>query len=239
MRQAVGAFVVVLAACSSPGNNATQQSDTRQVATAVSTTPKFSPSSPTLVHLSVKTRTIGNTGVHLDGETNLPDGTEVMVSVQRGPVMGGDKETVMGGHFAEDVLPKGGAPIPPGIYEVEVSTPFGDFQPPEVKAQLGSNYEALRGSLLSKSNGGRIVDYNSKFHVGGSMDGKADEQARADALQRAKDFAERSCRSNPDTVERLTGTAMTADARERSITNCLKTMAHDRAKFARSPLPRQ
>jgi hypothetical protein len=187
----------------------------------------------------VKAQAIGNTGVHLEGLTNLPDGTELMVSVQRGPVMGGDKEVVAGGHFAEDVLPKRGQPIPPGNYDVEVSTPFGDFQPPEVKAELGSNYEALTGPLLSKSNGGRIVDYNSKFHVGGSVDTKADQQSRADALQRSKNVAEKSCKSNPDAVERLTGSAMTAEARERSIAHCLKTMAQDRAKFARSPLPRR
>jgi hypothetical protein len=37
--------------------------------------------------------------------------------------------------------------IPAGAYEVEVSTPAGDLQPPSVKQQLGSDYEALTGPL--------------------------------------------------------------------------------------------
>jgi hypothetical protein len=179
-------------------------------------------------------------GVHIEGQTNLPDGTELMVSFQRGPVVGGEKLSVSNGHFSEDVLPKAGKSIPPGKYDLEISTPLGDLQPDDVKAQLGSDYEALTGPLLRKGViGERGIDYTSSVHIGGAIDAKADLAARREALQQVKEADERDCPARPDLIEKYTGAPMLAEARERAIKECFAQSARIRAKFSKEPLPRQ
>jgi hypothetical protein len=156
---------MLAASCNSPPDDAATNDESAPLQAAST----FSTGSPQLLQLTVVTTPLKN-GLHVEGRTNLPGDTELMLSVQRGPVLGGDKEAVKGGRFQEDIYPKQGQPIPSGTYEVEVRTPLGDLQPPNVKEQLGSNYEALSGPLLVKSevSGGRIIDYTAKVNISGA-----------------------------------------------------------------------
>ena len=228
-----GAFVCALSLCACSEQDAAQN----QQGAARSVEAPLSPNTPQALQLTVLVKPIAN-GAHFEGRTNLPDGTELMLSIARPPVVGGDKATVAEGRFGMDILPKGGQPIPNGSYEVEVSTPLGDLQPADVKAQLGSEYEALTGPLLVKSSvsGARIVDYTTKVHIGGAVDPKADETARKAAYREHQAFADRSCKSNPDNVERLTGTQMSPEARARSIKSCLTMMERSREEMVREGL---
>lgn len=219
----------ILASCDGPAGDPANNQQSEPQAQASTT---FSPSSPQPLELTVVTKPLTN-GLRVEGRTNLPDGTQLMLSLQRGPVLGGDKEFVQNGRFQEDIYPKDGKPIPSGSYDVEVSTPLGDTQPANVKEQLGSNYEALTGPFLVKDevSGGRIIDYTTKAHIGGAADTRADEQARKAAYREHEAYSEKACRSNPDAVERLTGTAMTAEQRVNSIRKCLNMMAQSRKEL--------
>lgn len=220
-------LVISLASCSATPE--TQNDASNNVAAG----PALSPDAPQPLEFVVVARPIAN-GVHIEGRTNLPDGTEIMLDVRRPPITGGDKAIVLNGQFASDILPKDGKPIPNGSYEVEVSTPFADVQPESVKSQVGPDYRALTGPLLVKSEfGGRIVDYSAKVHIGGAVGPKADQAARKAAYHWHENFAERSCRSNPDSVERLTGTQMTDAQRTRSVASCLAVMARSRRQLVR------
>lgn len=226
------ASLLVCCRCTSgdPTNN--QQSKPQPQAATT-----FSPSAPQTLQLAVVTKSLAN-GLAVEGHTNLPDGTELMLSVQRGPVLGGAKEFVQNGAFQDNIYPNDGKPIPSGTYRVEVSTPLGDIQPAGIKEQLGSNYEAITGPLLVKDevSGGRIIDYTTKAHIGGAADPRADERARKVAYREHEAYSEKACRSNPDAVEHLTGTVMPPEKRAESIGKCLKMMAQSREELEREGL---
>jgi hypothetical protein len=191
----------------------------------------FSPGAPQPLDLTIVTSPLAN-GLRIEGETNLPDGTELMLSVQRGPVVGGDKVAVVDGRFSADIFPKEGKPIPTGPYEVEVSTPLGDLQPGPVKAMLGSNYEALTGPLLVKSMfGGRIIEYVTKVEFGGPANPVADKAARQRAYREYEARTREDCNSNPELVERLTGKPMSPSERANSIKRCLHEAAKGREEL--------
>jgi hypothetical protein len=184
----------------------------------------FSPTSPKPLRLIIFVTAL-ESGARIAGDTNLPDGTLLMLSLGRGPVNGGDKVEVSGGKFSADVYPKEGASIPPGQYEVSISTPMGDLQPAGVKGQLGSDYEALTGPLLRfGSFGARLIQYETKVNLGGVVNPDADRAARKQAYREHEEFSRRSCGSNPATVEKLTGVKMSAHQRNLSIERCLREM---------------
>jgi hypothetical protein len=175
-------------------------------------------------------------GARLSGTTNLPDGTELMLNLSRASVSAGDKVSVSSGKFAKDLYPKGGKPIPPGEYEVWIMTPLGALQPETVKAQLGENYQALTGPLLVKDEIGRVIEYKSKIRLDGPPNAAADRAARRGAYQDHLAFSERTCRTNPDTLERLTGVRLSPEQRAEKVRHCLKEMAASRKELATAGL---
>jgi hypothetical protein len=84
------------------------------------------------------------------GTTNLPDGTALSYSI--GDVgkafLAQDKGTVQAGRFESTWFSFRGARFPAGRYEVGVTVPFRNAQPPEVKAVLGEHLEQMEGPLV-------------------------------------------------------------------------------------------
>lgn len=199
-------------------------------APAVSPPEQFSPADPKPLRLTVTVNPLPN-GARIGGATNLPDGTKLMLDLRRGTVWTGESVAVQGGSFSAELYPRDKAAIPPGRYTAEVSTPLGDLQDANVQSQLGSSYEALTGPLLKRDQLGRVIDFETKVIIGGKPNPEADRAARKQAYRDNVEFSERSCRSNPGTVERLTGRAMSTTARERSIRRCLSEMAVERRKM--------
>lgn len=195
----------------------------------------FSVAQPKALRLEIVATPLQN-GARISGQTNLPDGTRLMLGLQRGPVVGGPEAVVSDGAFSADVFPRRGAPIPPGRYEVSVSTPLGDLQPDNVKNQLGSNYEALTGPLLRRDDLGRIIQYRGSVTIGGRANAAADREARRKAGREYGAYTDRSCQSHPDTVERLSGQRMTSAQRARSIQECRREMEQGRRELAREGL---
>jgi hypothetical protein len=183
----------------------------------------FSPSQPKPLRLEIVATPLQN-GARIAGRTNLPDGTSLMLGLQRGPVGAGPEVTVRNGAFSADVFPRDGAAIPPGRYEVSVSSPLGDLQPDVVRDQLGSSYEALTGPLLRRDDIGRMIRYTGSVTIGGHTSAEADRDARREAAREYDRFTRESCQSQPDTVEQLAHRRLTPAERERSIQGCLREM---------------
>src|SRR4051794_1537377 len=87
----------LLVSCGGPSGGA---ADNKQSDPQPQTATIFSPTAPQPLQLTVVTKPLAN-GLRVEGRTNLPDGTELMLRVQRGPVLGGDKEFVQNGRFQE------------------------------------------------------------------------------------------------------------------------------------------
>jgi len=226
-------FISLTAACALcscgpavPGAATTHAHDQQQ---------SFSPGRPRPLRLDITSTPIGN-GVRIDGSTNLPTGTLLMLEVQRGPVLGGPQVEVQNGHFSATVFPGEGGPVPPGRYEVRVSTPLGDLQPAAVRDQLGSNYEALTGRWLVRDSIGRMIQYRGSVSIGGRPSAAADRDARRAAGARYDAFSRRACDEEPQTIERLTGRPMSEQMRHRAVANCRREMASGRREVEQQGL---
>lgn len=228
----LGLLLTVATACGQPSEPEPGEPERKETVVARPFPEEtFSTSVPRPLRLSAQAELIP-TGARLSGETNLPDGTELMVSLTRRPVVMGDKVVVQSGRFAVDLRPLNDLPMPPGAYRLSVSTPYGDLQPGDVKSQLGSNYEALSGPLLEKSeHGSRTINYETKVELGGAANPKADKEARQRAYREHEAFAKRSCESHPSSVERLSGEAMSEQQRKNSTASCLREMEASRKEM--------
>jgi hypothetical protein len=178
------------------------------------------------------------TGARVSGKTNLPDDTTLMLEVRRGPVWTSSNAKVARGAFTVDLLPRQGHPVPPGDYEVEVSTPFGSVQPAEVRAQLGNEYQALTGPLLKRSSYGvgREVEYKTKVNIGGRPSAAADHQARLAAGQQYEEDGRRNCAEIPALAERYTGVRDAPEHARRFVARCVRDMRQGRKDLARQGL---
>ena len=216
MRRTALIASLLLAGCSaSEGGNATA----------------WSPDAPQPLMLAVLTTPLKN-GLRIDGQTNLPEGTALMVSAQRGPVGADTEVTVQGGRFSADLYPRQGQPIPPGAYEVEVSTPLADLQPQSVKSVLGPDYNAVTGPLVVPSPfGGRIIDYTAKANSGGRADPAADKAARQRAYKEFEARSRRDCQELPGSVERFTGRPKSPSERAALIQSCLRDIPGSRREL--------
>jgi hypothetical protein len=85
------------------------------------------------------------------GQTNLPDGTEIMTSVWREnpSFMAQDSVVVAGGQFRGGPFgPSSG--LAPGTYHVDASMPYAKLQPTGVRAIIGSLGENLLGEAIER-----------------------------------------------------------------------------------------
>ena len=224
------AIYVVLAACLSSCDDNPNGVSHAVTSPAKQQDTEFSITKPRPLELGVTALPLKH-GAKISGQTNLPDGTQLMLKLGRASVFSSGTVSVMDGEFSQDLYPSNGEPIPPGDYEVEISTPLGDVQPAEVKAQLGANYEALTGPLLIAGAFGRTIEHRSKIQIGGTASPESDRLARKQAYKDHVEFSERSCQSNPDTVERLSGQLMSPERRAASIRRCIKEMDNSRKEL--------
>jgi len=131
------------------------------------------------------------------GTTNLPDGVSLMITLTRSAskFMAQDKATVKDGAFRAGPFSQKGSGLNPGTYTLEVIMPLADLQPPYTWPIIGNQGASLRGPLSKKSEfGGRIVEYRTKFEVGGGQpSAKKDKEARMQANKDAHAWWLQSC----------------------------------------------
>ena len=101
------------------------------------------------------------------GDTNLPDGTSLLVTVENAAsgFRAQDDAVVGRGSFTAGPFgPSGG--VAPGVYSAQVTMPLPRLQPDDVRLVIGESGENLSGALVHKTSGGIVVRAEQQFSVG-------------------------------------------------------------------------
>lgn len=122
------------------------------------------------------------------GETNLPDGTVVTVTLSR-TADGYAKQfitSVQNGAFRAGPFEQHGQPLGQGLYDIQVMVPVAWKQPRHVQAVIGRDGERLEGPLVKLSEAFRanVVEYHQSLPIGDEF---AVERARREAERRKRD----------------------------------------------------
>ncbi|QNI04809.1 hypothetical protein HXW73_11995 [Halomonas sp. SH5A2] len=105
----------------------------------------------------------------VEGETNLPDGAQVQVIVERelSRVRWRERVDVEQGQFIAGPFGPGSG-LPDGGYSVKVELSEATVQPRAVQQRIGEEGEYLTGELITQSRHGlgQIATYTTRFMVG-------------------------------------------------------------------------
>jgi len=146
------------------------------------------PSFKNEVAFDIKFYDFGDKKPIIIGYTNLPEGTDIMVSVSRKKIgyFGDTKTTVKDGRFQTKHFDASNMALPSGEYKIEISTPLPDFEPESVREIIGKKGENLKGKWVKQSYSSKTVNYSTNLRFG-SGESKQDD---ADAIKRKKDEQE-------------------------------------------------
>ncbi len=105
----------------------------------------------------------------VEGESNLPDGTQVRIIVEReiSRVRWQDRTQVENGLYAAGPFGPGSG-LPDGGYDIRVEVSEASVQPETVQARIGQQGQHLTGELVSQSRHGlgQVATYSRHFLVG-------------------------------------------------------------------------
>jgi hypothetical protein len=95
-------------------------------------------------------------GLVVGGRTNLPRGSQMIVSVERGNALQGQDDTTVGdgGAFYAGPFSDRQNKLRPGKYRVEINSGMADVQPDDVKNAAGANWSNFTGPLVQRPIGG-------------------------------------------------------------------------------------
>jgi hypothetical protein len=105
----------------------------------------------------------------ISGETNLPDGSELVVKLAR-PESGFSaqaKATVSLGQFKTAPYADNGKDLAPGKYDVTITMSMAAGQPPAVQGVVGKSGEKCTGKLVKLGPFGVYLEQDFSFTVGG------------------------------------------------------------------------
>lgn len=105
----------------------------------------------------------------IHGITNLPDQTEMLITVNRPATAyaAQDKVTVTSGKFVSSRFSNLGKPLSQGEYKINITVAAAIVQPPSVAAAMGEKGSKLSGPLIEHDDlFGATVIYNTIFSVG-------------------------------------------------------------------------
>lgn len=111
----------------------------------------------------------------VQGTTNLPDGTELLISVEntQSGYHGSVNTTVSNEAFQGGPFSNGEAPLSPGSYLIHVGTGVTKVQPEQIQKIMGKNGENLKGPLVEKSDLGTAISKDMTVQLGSSQAAKA------------------------------------------------------------------
>jgi hypothetical protein len=170
----------------------------------------------------------------VNGKTNLPNGTKLIISVTRKEASynAQDSVKVADGQFRTARFSQKGVDLSPGKYSVEVLMPFPAVQSDAVRAVIGERGEKLTGPLIKHEKLGNLVKQVSTFQVGrGNADAKADAAAREQENKDSEKWVRRSCNDMLNNAEqlrqqgKLTGKALNAAERKAEFDRCIKEIS--------------
>jgi hypothetical protein len=130
--------------------------------------------------VSIAVKAEGGSKPVIVGTTNLPDDTELMITISRAASAYSAQDTahVSNGAFRVGPFTQGGAPLNPGIYKIEVSSPLASLQPSSVRSIIGADGSKMHGPLVKKSQfGGMVIEHATSFKVGSGNASQAQDQA--------------------------------------------------------------
>lgn len=167
------AFVAL--ACKNSDNQSNLQINTSSPSPASTKTPETKAESPKSdiqpldkgVVLNFRIETNSARKPKIVGETNLPDGTELMGSIDSKTIQynASSKFSVQNGRFESETFSKNGSDLEAGQYTAKVLMPIAQVQTPEVRAVIGQNGENLKGSLVEKGSLGVTVSAKQPFQL--------------------------------------------------------------------------
>lgn len=155
---------------------ACKTSDNRKISqnSNASPRPSFTPSPQVQIQpldkgvvLTFTIETNGTRRPRIAGDTNLPDGTDLMISIDSETTRynASSKAVVQGGHFQSETFSKDNSDLEAEQYTGEVSMPVALFQSPSVRAVIGEKGEHLKGSLVEQGNLGVTVSRKQPFQI--------------------------------------------------------------------------
>ncbi|MDR0271303.1 hypothetical protein [Paenibacillus sp.] len=107
--------------------------------------------------------------VSFDGATNLPNGTELMITVSNESGFQAQSSiTVSSNGFKTEKFSDNGQALESDVYNVAVTMPIASVQPDAVKEIIGENSENLKGDLVNEGDFGRTVSYSKSIKVEGA-----------------------------------------------------------------------
>jgi hypothetical protein len=156
----------------------------------------FSVSEALALNVTMSAKIEGGDKPFVLGKTNLPDGTDIMISIVRkeSSYGGQSKVKVTHGEFRTGPLSQKGGVFNSGVYTLKITVPFAPTQPSSVQAIIGSHGEKLQGSLVKKGALGKFVKYCSTFKIGGTVSNEKDEMSRQQDKKDRHEWWLKSCK---------------------------------------------
>ena len=116
-------------------------------------------------NLEVKLTRNSDGGVVVSGNTSLPDGMKLMISLRAdgGEYYAQDKVQVASGFYKSAAFSDEGRGLLSGDYRVSISSPLMDLQPASVKEKLGSSGSGISEDIRQRSSFGD--SYTVKYSV--------------------------------------------------------------------------
>ena len=163
------------------------------------------------VTITISARTDGSNTPLIYGNTNLPNGTELMVTISRkaSSYMAQENITVTDGHFRAGPFSKNNAALHldthsinnaalnPGTYTIEVSSPGAMAQPSSVRMVIGEDGGKMQGPYARRSEFyGKVVQFFTTVQIGSSQSPSMDVASRQQAKKDAQAWWVQSCKHN-------------------------------------------
>ncbi len=107
--------------------------------------------------------------VGIEGTTNLPDGTELLVSLSNDSDFRAQANTtVHNSSFKTEQFSNKGEALESGSYNVDVTMPIASVQSEDVQKIIGASSENLKGDLVKDDDFGKVVKYSKSIEIEGA-----------------------------------------------------------------------
>ncbi|MGR2739053.1 hypothetical protein ACUY1T_11460 [Billgrantia sp. Q4P2] len=172
-RSCAGLLTVLwLSGCGGDGNDTTAEEETQpEQPVDIVSEPEEEPVAvdplPVEIHVSATLRS--DRRLMVDGESNLPDETRLLIVVERelSGVRWQSRTSVSEGHFAAGPFGPGSG-LPDGGYTITVNLVESSVQPTAVRERIGDEGEYLEGPLVRSARHGlgQVASYSRRYLIG-------------------------------------------------------------------------
>jgi len=157
--------------------------------------------------ITVKANVSGSEKPTISGTTNLPDGIEFLVTIERkeNQFMAQSKASAKGGSFQAGPFSQKGQGLNPGVYTLQVMMLAPPLQPKATHSVIGERGEKLEGPLVYQAPiGGKSIIYKTTFKIGGGKaSSEKDKAAREQEAEDKHSWWLNSCNSTCSTTQTL------------------------------------